>query len=481
MRYISTRGNAPSLSFSEVLLAGTAPDGGLYVPERWPSFTADEIAALCGKSYAEIAYHLIAPFIGDDLPDADIRAVLAETYGDGAQSGGAFDDPAVAPLRTLDEESDLWLMELFHGPTFSFKDYALQCLGRLFDLVLSKQNERITIVGATSGDTGSAAIEACRGLDNVDIFILHPEGRTSAIQRKQMTTVEAPNVHNIALQGNFDDCQAQVKALFADAELRESLNLSAVNSINWVRIMMQIVYYAAACISFIKARGRDMRNVSFCVPTGNFGNVFAAYAARKMGLPIEALVIGTNRNDIITRFFETGTMNVETVTSSLSPSMDIQVSSNFERYLFETLGRDAAAVSGLMDEFAAHKSFSVPPDILARAQADFAAYRCDDPETEAMIAACFKYSGVLIDPHTAVAYGAAHKARADGIAKDGPLVVLACAHPAKFPEAVITATGDSPAVPSALAAVLGMEEHVSVLPNDLEAVRDFITARAANV
>ena len=319
--YISTRGGVSPQSFTNVLLQGLAPDGGLYIPEKWPELNADELQNMAGLPYADVAHKVISKFVGDDIAPATMKKILSEVYE------GEFSHSCVAPLVQI--SPNVWVMELFHGPTLAFKDYALQLLGRLFDHVLEQRGERVTIVGATSGDTGSAAIEACKGCKNIDIFILHPEGRTSEVQRRQMTTIDAPNVHNIALKGTFDDCQNMVKAMFNDKNFRQDINLSAVNSINWARIMAQIVYYVTASL----ALGGPQRKVSFAVPTGNFGNVYAAYAARQMGLPIQRLVIGSNRNDILTRFFETGTMKTTAVEPSLSPSMDIQISSNFERYL----------------------------------------------------------------------------------------------------------------------------------------------------
>jgi threonine synthase len=466
MKFISTRGRSPALSFSDVLLSGTAPDGGLYLPETWPAFTPDDFAAMAGKSYAEIAQMVITPFVSDDINEADLRRILHETY-----ETGAFDDEAVAPLVKLSD--DLWLMELFHGPTLSFKDYALQCLGNLFDYVLAQKGERITIIGATSGDTGSAAIEACRGLDNVDIFILHPLNRTSEIQRKQMTTVDADNVFNIALEGTFDDCQAIVKSLFADQDLREELNLSAVNSINWARIMMQMVYYIAACVELQERDLNKKQPVSFSVPTGNFGNVFAAFAARKMGAPIDKLVIGTNRNDIITRFFESGEMKMGSVEPSISPSMDIQISSNFERYLCELLDRDFDALSNLMEQFKTERHFSVSDTHLQTAQNDFLAYRCDDEKTGQVMRACLEETSVMIDPHTAVGMHAMQTAVKEGHVH-GSAVVLACAHPAKFGDAVVSATGQEPQMPDRLGVVMDKTEHVATLPNDETAIREFI-------
>ena len=463
--YVSTRGAGSLQSFETVLLSGLAPDGGLYVPEVWPTLDHNALRALRGRPYAEIAAHVIGLFAGDLFAPDELRALIAETYTD-----KTFDHPAIAPLTQLD--SDLWLLELFHGPTLSFKDYALQLVGRMFDRVLAKRGQRITIVGATSGDTGSAAIEACKGCRHIDIFIMHPANRTSDVQRRQMTSVDAPNVHNIALDGTFDDCQALVKALFADEAFRLDHNLSAVNSINWARIVGQMVYYVAAAL----ALGSPDRPVSFAVPTGNFGNIFAGWSVRHMGLPVETLTIASNRNDILTRFFETGAMTLDGVRPSLSPSMDIQVSSNFERYLCEARNRDHAALRGDMDRFRTTGAFGVPPDIHARACADFTAARCDDAATLATMQSCFRTTGILIDPHTAVGLHAAQATpRGD---RTGPTVVLACAHPAKFPDAVERATGRRPPVPAHLEAVLNLPEHMTNLPNDFATVRQFIALKS---
>lgn len=458
-RYISTRGQGAPQAFADILLEGLAPDGGLYVPEKWPEI---DWSARTGQNYAKTALGVMTPFLGGSIAAADFAEIVQKTY---APVG--FRHPACAPLVEIGP--DLWILELFHGPTIAFKDYALQLLGALFDHVLTARGQRITVVGATSGDTGSAAIEACRHCKNVDIFILHPRGRVSEVQRRQMTTVAAENVHNIALDGNFDDCQAMVKAMFADEAFRRAMNLSAINSINWARIAAQTVYYAAACAAL--GGGAGGRKISFAVPTGNFGNVYAAYAARRCGLPVDRLVIGTNRNDIITRFFETGSMRAETVTPTLSPSMDIQISSNFERYLFELLDRDAAALRGHMQDFREKGEFSVSKDLLERARGDFAARRCDEEETLAEIGRTWRESGYLIDPHTAVGL---YAARAESDRTGSPLVALACAHPAKFPDAVEKATGLRPPLPPHLADLFGRREHVDELPNDLAKVQDFI-------
>lgn len=459
-RYVSTRGHGAPQLFADILLEGLAPDGGLYVPENWPKIDG---TASPGRPYASAALAVMSPFVGGTIAAADFAALVDKTY-----NLGDFRHPSLAPLVEIGP--DLWVMELFHGPTIAFKDYALQLLGALFDHVLAARGQRITVVGATSGDTGSAAIEACRHCQNVDIFILHPRGRVSEVQRRQMTTVLAENVHNIALDGNFDDCQAMVKAMFADQAFRRAMNLSAINSINWARIAAQTVYYAVACAAL--GGGAGGRKISFAVPTGNFGNVYAAFVARRCGLPIDQLVIGTNRNDIITRFFETGTMRAETVTPTLSPSMDIQISSNFERYLFELLDRDATALEAHMQNFREKGEFSVSADLLARAGGDFAAHRCDEAETLAEIGQTYRQSGYLIDPHTAVGLHAARKEAARETAS--PLVALACAHPAKFPDAVEKATGLRPPLPPHLADLFGRREKVDALPNDLAKVQDFI-------
>ncbi len=458
MRYVSTRGESPALGFEDVLLAGLARDGGLYVPETWPKFSAAEWRALAGRSYDEVAFRVLQPFIGGAIPDGDLQRLIAESYR-------GFGHPAVAPLKQLGPND--WLLELFHGPTLAFKDYALQLVGRLFDYVLAKRRSRVTIVGATSGDTGSAAIEACRDRDAIDIFILHPHGRVSEVQRRQMTTVPSANVHNIAVEGNFDDCQDLVKAMFADEGFRDRLNLSAVNSINWARIAAQIVYYAAAAV----ALGAPGRPISFAVPTGNFGNVFAAYAAARMGLPVQRFVIGSNRNDILFRLLETGVMKMEPVEPSLSPSMDIQVSSNFERLLFELAGRNGKSVATMMRRFRKRRELTLSPPRYARLSRLFQAGRADDEATVGIIKRTYEMTGELIDPHTAVGLAAAAAKRGDASV---PMVTVATAHPAKFPDAVARATGVRPALPARLADLLERPERVTVLPNDLRRVQDFI-------
>jgi threonine synthase len=459
-RYISTRGFGPQ-SFTDVLLSGLAPDGGLFVPEAWPNIEAQNYA---GYSYTDIVYQVIKPFIGDEIPDQDLQSIIVEVYENN------FQHAAVAPLIQVGPST--FIMELFHGPTLAFKDYPLQLLGRLFDYVLEKRGERVTIVGATSGDTGSAAIEACRHCENIDIFILHPKDRTSEVQRRQMTTVDSSNVFNIALEGTFDDCQNAVKSMFADEAFRKDMNLSAVNSINWARIMAQVAYYIYAGLSL----GAYDRKISFAVPTGNFGNVYAAYCAGQIGLPIDQLIIGSNRNDILTRFFETGTMKLAGVEPSFSPSMDIQVSSNFERYLFDLVGRDATKLTSLMDEFKSSGEFTLDEKLIQKARAQFQAVRCSDEETAELMAGCYRETGYLIDPHTAVGLNAAMQVERD---PSVPLVALACAHPAKFPDVVEKAVGIRPPLPEFLADLYDRKENMKVMPNDLPKLKDFIRSSTA--
>ncbi|HXP74308.1 MAG TPA: threonine synthase [Stellaceae bacterium] len=469
MQYISTRDarRPPErLAFEAVLLAGLARDGGLYVPESFPRLEAAELRALRGRSYAEIAAAVMAPFLGSAIEPVQFRRLVDGAYRN-------FGHPAVAPLKQL--ESDLWLLELFHGPTLAFKDYALQLVGPLFDHVLGRRGERVTIIGATSGDTGSAAIEACRDRKSLDVFILYPEGRVSEVQRRQMTTVPSANVHAIAVKGTFDDCQDLVKAMFADTRFRAEHNLSAVNSINWARVMAQVAYYFAAAL----ALGAPDRAVSFAVPTGNFGNVYAAHVARRMGLPIAELVIGTNQNDILTRFLDDGAMTIAAgVEPSLSPSMDIQVSSNFERLYHELKGGDGAAVAAAFKSFRATGTLPVSDAEWRNARELFSAARVDDTETLAEIGRTHRTTGELLDPHSAIAVAAARRARRD---KTAPIVALASAHPAKFPDAVERATGIRPPLPPRMADLYDRPEHTHTLPNELSAVQSFIAARARPV
>jgi threonine synthase len=458
LRYVSTRGGVTPCRFEEALFAGLAGDGGLYLPERWPRLERDELAAWQGASYQEVAARVLAPFVGEDLGEAELRELIARAYG-------GFDHVAIAPLRQLGPNE--WLLELFHGPTLAFKDIALQLLGLLFEHFLARRERPITIIGATSGDTGSAAIEACAGRAHMRIVILHPHGRISEVQRRQMTTVTAANVFNVAIEGTFDDCQALVKAMFNDAALRSRLNLAAINSINWGRIMAQAVYYVSAAL----ALGGPWRMVSFAVPTGNFGDVYAGYVAHRMGLPIAQLIVATNRNDILARFFADGVYRAGEVAPTMSPSMDIQVASNFERLLYDLCDGDGAEVARLLGEFAARRSLCVSDDALGRARELFDAARVDEDATAATMAEVLRTTGQLVDPHTAVGI---HAGRACRLDPKTPMIALATAHPAKFPDAVASATGIRPELPERLANLLARPERCTVLPNGLAAVQRHI-------
>jgi threonine synthase len=460
LKYISTRGQASDLAFDDVLLSGLARDGGLYVPDVWPEFTPAQIASFEGLPYGELALRVIRPFVGGTIDDGALAGLIDEAYS-------RFDTPDVAPIKEIGDNE--YLLELFHGPTLAFKDMAMQILGPLFDHVLKVRGEKITIVGATSGDTGSAAIEALRDRDAVEIFMLHPHGRVSDVQRRQMTTVMAANVHNIAVEGTFDDCQNLVKAMFNDEPLRDRLRLSAVNSINWARVMAQTVYY------FFAAAKVGASPVSFAVPTGNFGNVFAGYGARCMGLDVDQFVIGSNSNDILTRFFESGTMALGDVHATLSPSMDIQISSNFERLLFDLLDRDGDRVRATMEAFRDSGAFSIDDKALESARALFYGACFDDEATKRTIADVYKASGELVDPHTAVGIAAARAQRRDS---KTPMIALATAHPAKFPDAAKAATGVHPALPDRMAGLFELEERCDVLANDFDAVSTFISDNA---
>ncbi len=457
MRYISTRGRAPTHDFAGVLLAGLAEDGGLYVPEAWPEFSPAEWRALRGLPYPELAARVIAPFTAGAIGYDTLRRLCLDAYA-------GFGHPAVVPLVQLDH--DLFVLELFHGPTLAFKDVAMQLLGRLFDHVLRDQDRRVTIVGATSGDTGSAAIEACRDRDRVEMVILHPHGRTSEVQRRQMTTVLSPNITNLAVEGTFDDCQDLVKGMFADAPFRDRMRLGAVNSINWARIAAQIPYYAAAAL----ALGAPDREVAFAVPTGNFGNVLAAWGARRMGLPVARLSIGANANDILPRFLAANDMSMRPVLPTLSPSMDIQVSSNFERLLFELLGRDPDACAAIMNGFRRDGRMAVPDPSWREATTLFHGLGLDDPATETEIRRLHAKAGYLADPHTAIGIAAARSGALPGV----PCVAMATAHPAKFPDAMRVATGLVPALPRHLSDLYQREERVRVVPNRLDAVQDAV-------
>lgn len=462
MKYISTRGSAPALDFDDALLAGLARDGGLYLPEAWPALTAETLTGLAGRPYAEIAARVVAPFMAGSALMDELDEIAAETYA-------GFGHAATAPLKQLGPS--LWVMELFHGPTLAFKDFALQFVGRLFDRLLRKRGQRITIIGATSGDTGAAAIEACRGLESVSIFMLHPKGRVSPVQRRQMTTVDAPNVHNIAIEGTFDDCQDLVKALFADEAMRDEFGFGAVNSINWARVMAQIAYYVHAAL----ALGGPARPVAFAVPTGNFGNVYAGLGARRMGLPIPRLIVGSNRNDILTRYFREGRMEMAGVTPTLSPSMDIQVSSNFERFLFDLYEGDGTALAEAMAAFRRDGRLDPGAARWKAATAIFEGHRFDDEETVAAIGRLYRETGELIDPHSAIGIEAARAASLD---PSIPVVALVTAHPAKFPDAVERATGRRPALPEAMADLEARAERCATLANDLPALKSFVRDHA---
>ncbi len=453
--YVSTRGGMPPCGFEAALFAGLAADGGLYLPEAWPAIERDELEELQGAPYQAVAARVLVPFVGDALDPEELQTLIEAAYA-------GFDHAAIAPLRQLGPNE--WLLELFHGPTLAFKDVAMQLLARLFEFFLNRGRRPITIVGATSGDTGAAAVEAFAGRAHTTIVILHPHGRISAVQRRQMTTVAAGNVHNLAIEGTFDDCQALLKALLGDAALREKLNLAAVNSINWGRIMAQAVYYVSAAL----ALGAPGRRIAFAVPTGNFGDVYAGYVAHRMGLPVAQLIIATNRNDILARFFETGVYRPGAVVPTTSPSMDIQVASNFERLLFDLCDRDGRAVAGLMAGFEAQRSLAVKADALGRARELFDATRVEEDEVGATIAEVLRTTGALIDPHTAVGICAGRRCRQS---PEIPLVALATAHPAKFPDAVRAATGITPALPDRLGELERLPERFTLLPNELAAVR----------
>ncbi|WP_422102820.1 threonine synthase [Vreelandella sp.] len=457
MRYISTRGQAPALSFEEVVLTGMASDGGLYVPETLPEFSKEELAEMAGLSYAEIAFRVMKPFVNGEIDDETFRRLVTEAYA-------TFNHDAVLPLKQLDASH--FLLEQFHGPTLAFKDVALQLLGRLLDHFLKKRNERAVIMGATSGDTGSAAIEGCRHCDNLDIFILHPHNRVSEVQRRQMTSVLANNVFNIAIEGNFDDAQAMVKASFANQDFLKGTRLVAVNSINWARIMAQIVYYIASGV----ALGAPQREVSFCVPSANFGNVFAGYMAYKMGLPVKQFIIATNANDILHRTLAANDFSKKELAATLAPSMDIVVSSNFERLLFDAYDRDGAAVAALLERFQQEPT-ALADAPLAKLREKFASYSVDDETILEVIREAHHRTGEILDPHTATGYRAAERARVD---TSTPMITLATAHPAKFAEAVVKAGFQGVPLPTHMDDLLEREERYTVLPAELSAVQQFV-------
>ena len=463
MRYVSTRGQAPVLGFEDAMLTGLARDGGLYVPETIPRMSEGDIAALAGLSYEEAAVRVMRPFLSESFGEDEFAEIVSHAYA-------GFGHAARAPLKQL--APNHFLLELFHGPTLAFKDFAMQLIGQLFETALRRRGERVTIVGATSGDTGSAAIEAFRGLDAVDVFILFPHGRVSEVQRRQMTTPVEENVHALALEGHFDDCQARVKDMFNDFAFRDAVRLGAVNSINWARVLAQVVYYFTAAASL----GAPRRPVSFTVPTGNFGDVFAGYVARAMGLPVERLVVATNQNDILHRCLATGEYRTESVVPSVSPSMDIQVSSNFERALFDVYDRDGRAVAALMEELKAEGGFTVSQGALERLREVFASGRAAEDETLDTIARTLRETGELLCPHSAVGVKVAEAARRP----DTAMVTLATAHPAKFPDAVEKATGIRPGLPPRMANLYELDERVTEVPNDLGALEDIVRERIRN-
>ncbi len=462
MDYVSTRGSAPALDFQGTTLAGLASDGGLYVPRKWPRFTEAEIAAMAGLPYAELAARIMQPFVGDSLPAERLLELTTLAYG-------RFAHTAVTPLKQLDEQH--WLLELFHGPTLAFKDVALQLLGLLFEEFLGRGGDPLTIVGATSGDTGSAAIDAVAGRSRVEIFMLHPKGRVSDVQRRQMTTVLAPNVHNIAIEGTFDDAQAMVKRMFNDPAMTGRYAIGAVNSINWARLMAQVVYYFAAALQL----GAPQRKVAFAVPTGNFGDVFAGYVAARMGLPIARLIVATNVNDILHRALSTGDYSAGTVTPTAAPSMDIQVSSNFERLLFDLGGRDGQALAAQMAGFEATKAMQLTNMQREGAARLFSSARAEPDDMAHAIRWAHENCGELLDPHTAIGL---HAARAAGLPRELPVVTLATAHPAKFRDAVERATGQRPTLPARIGDLFEREERLIELPGDYAAIADYVAKHA---
>jgi len=465
MKYVSTRGQAPILGFKDALLAGLARDGGLYVPDEWPQLSYDEIKLMAGNPYSEIAKQVLSPFVEGEIPSDAFNTMIDEAYE-------RFHHKAVAPLVQIDDNH--WVMELFHGPTLAFKDVAMQLLARLMDYALAERNQKATIVGATSGDTGGSAIEAFRGRENTDIFILFPEGKVSPVQQRQMTTVSDANVHCLAVKGDFDDCQALVKEMFNHLEFRDRLQLSGVNSINWGRIMAQVVYYFTSAI----ALGAPERKISFTVPTGNFGDIFAGYVAKRMGLPIGDLVIATNQNDILARTLATARYEKAKTEPSISPSMDIQVSSNFERLLFDASNRDADLIQNQMDSLKQSGSFTLTDAMMNKIAAEFAANACNETETSAQISKTLQECDYLIDPHTAVGVHVANS----HLAEEVPMVTLATAHPAKFPDAVKAATGVYPELPARMGDMMEREERLTPIKNDIQTVEAFIEkhSRASN-
>jgi len=465
VRYISTRGQSPEISFDEAALRGLAPDGGLYMPKEWPRFSTDDLISMQGLSYVEVAKRVIRPFVGDSIEISVLDRIIRNAYS-------KFYHQAICPLTQI--ESNDWIMEQFHGPTLAFKDVAMCFLAPLLDHLLEVRQSRSTIVVATSGDTGSAAVDAFKGAENIDLYVLLPKGRVSEVQQRQMTTSNASNVHPLLIEGTFDDCQNLVKSMFSHDTFREKIKLSGVNSINWGRIVAQSVYYVYAAIQL----GAPHRPVSFCVPTGNFGNIFAAYVARQMGIEIEELIIASNQNDILPRTLETGRHEMNGVQQSQSPSMDIQISSNFERFLFELSGRDAHMISGLMNQLKQSGSFNLPETIWSNLKKEMKADRASEAEMAKRIQSVYDKCGYLLDPHTAVGYDVAIKQR---IKKETPLVTLSTAHPAKFPDAVEKASGQIPNLPNFLSDLYEREEAYEILPNALDAVETYILETARSI
>ncbi len=462
MKYVSTRGSAPTLSFEDAMMTGLARDGGLYVPETWPTLDAEQIAELAGKSYEDVAFAIMRPFIGDAFSDDTFRTIIERAYS-------VFTHDARCPLKQL--APNHFLLELFHGPTLAFKDVAMQLIGHMFETKLRERGEKLTIVGATSGDTGSAAIEAFANLSAVDVFIMYPHGRVSDVQRRQMTTPIAANVHALAIDGDFDDCQAHLKGMFNHFEFRDRVQLAGVNSINWARVLAQVVYFFTSALSL----GAPARKVTFTVPSGNFGDIFAGFVAQKMGLPIEKLIIATNQNDILHRTLETGTYSKSPVIPSTSPSMDIQVSSNFERLLFELYGREGKAVNQLMDELSETGSFTLSQGALTELRGLFGSDHALEPDVDATIIATHMGTGEVICPHTACGVFASDKLRSKT-----PVITLATAHPAKFPDAVEAAIGQRPELPSKMGYLMDMDERVTRLPNDQGAIEALILERTGH-
>ncbi len=460
MKYVSTRGGGSALNFADVLTAGLAPDGGLYVPETMPHFLPKEIAAMASLSYEDLAYTIIAPFVGDAIPEKDFRALIAKAYS-------TFRHAAIAPLKQFNKNQ--FVLELFHGPTLAFKDFALQLLGQMLDYTLAKRKQDVVILGATSGDTGSAAIAGCVDSKHIKLFMLFPDGRVTDIQRRQMTTILAPHIHNLAVAGTFDDCQNMVKAMFVDKDFLPNHHKVAVNSINWARIMAQIVYYFWAALHL----GAPHRAMSFSVPTGNFGDIYAGFIAKRMGLPIDKLIVATNRNDILDRFFKANDYSQKGVHASLSPSMDIQISSNFERLLFDLHNRDGKKIASLMQDFKNNSALKVDEGVYKSAKETFLSHCVSDEDTLDTMRKVFAETGELLDPHTAIGYLAATTLFPN---PENPVVTLATASPAKFADACIKAVGSPAPLPSHLKDLMTREEKLTKLPNDLGKVQAFTTA-----